>query len=83
MFGWRAKEYANDIRLSNPLALGEDILLDRKDARYVRYLSSGMDCGAHAAAVGSGQILGTQKTEEEWEVRRLLSIYLIFEGYKS
>jgi hypothetical protein len=24
-----------------------------------------MDYGAHAAAVGSGQILGTQKTEEE------------------
>ncbi|HEU4444557.1 MAG TPA: hypothetical protein VFY68_00355 [Nitrososphaeraceae archaeon] len=42
-----------------------DILLDRKDARYARYLSSGMDYGAHAAAVGSGQILGTQKTEEE------------------
>jgi len=41
------------------------ILLDRKDARHARYLSSGMDYGAHAAAVGSGQILGTQKTEEE------------------
>ncbi len=88
MFGWHAKEYANAIKLSSLLMFlegveKEDILLDRKDARYVRYLSSGMDCGVHAAAVGSGQILGTQKTEEEWEVRRLLSIYLIFEGYKS
>jgi hypothetical protein len=67
MFGWRVKVYANDIRLSRPLTVleEEDILLDRKDVRYARYLSSGMDCGAHAAAVGSGQILGTQKTEEE------------------
>jgi len=42
-----------------------DILRDRKDARYAHCLSSGMDYGVHAAAVGSGQILGTQKTEEE------------------
>jgi hypothetical protein len=45
--------------------LEEDTLLDRKDAQYARYLSSGMDSGAHAAVVGCGQILGTQKTEEE------------------
>ena len=84
MFGWPAKEYANDIRLLSPLTVLEgDILLDRKDARYAPYLSSGMDYGAHAAAVGSGQILGTQKTEEEWEEKRLLSICLTFERHKS
>jgi hypothetical protein len=38
----------------------EDIGLDRKDARHVDYLSSGMDCGVHAAVLGSGQILETQ-----------------------
>ena len=66
MFGWHAKGYANDTRLLNPLTvLEEDTLLDRKDAQYARYLSSGMDSGAHAAVVGCGQILGTQKTEEE------------------
>jgi len=43
----------------------EDILRDRKDAQCARYLSNGMDCGVHAAAVGSEQIPGTQKTEEE------------------
>ena len=54
--------YANDIRLSNPLMFlkEEDIGLDRKDARHVDYLSSGMDCGVHAAVLGSGQILETQ-----------------------
>jgi len=32
----------------------EDILLDRKDARHVDYLSTGMDCGVHAVVAGSG-----------------------------
>ncbi|HJU35201.1 MAG TPA: hypothetical protein VJ695_08780 [Nitrososphaera sp.] len=43
----------------------EDILLDRKDALRVSYLSCGMGYGVHAAAVGSGQILKTQWTEKE------------------
>ncbi len=43
----------------------EDILQDRKDARYVLYLSSGMDCDVHAAVAGSGQTQETQKIEEE------------------
>ena len=43
----------------------EDILQDRKGVRYVLYLSSGMDCGVHAAVAGSGQTQETQKTEEE------------------
>jgi hypothetical protein len=64
MYGWRAKLYANDSRLLTQLMVleeeEEDILLDRKDARCVRYLSSGMDSGAHAVAVGFGQILGMQ-----------------------
>jgi hypothetical protein len=47
----------------------EDILLDRKGARHVLYLSSGMDYGVHAAAVDSGQILETHWTEEEQEER--------------
>ena len=60
MYGWHVKVYVNDIKLSSHLTVWEeDILLDKKDARHVRYLSSGMDCGVHAAAVGSGQILGT------------------------
>jgi hypothetical protein len=60
MYGWRVKVYANDIKLSSHLTVWEeDILLDRKDASHVRYLSSGMDCGARAAAVDSGQILET------------------------
>ncbi len=42
-----------------------DILLDRKGALCVSYLSGGMGYGVHAAAVSSGQTLGTQKTEEE------------------
>ncbi len=45
----------------------EDILSDRKGALHVLYLSSGMDCGVHAAVLGSGQILGIQKIEEELE----------------
>ncbi len=43
----------------------DDIMLDRKDVRCVDYLSNGMDCGAHVAAVDSGQTLRTQKIEEE------------------
>jgi len=38
----------------------EDILLDKKGVPYANYLSSGMECHAHVAAVGSGQILKTQ-----------------------
>jgi hypothetical protein len=62
VYGWRAKEYANDIRLPNHLQVleEEDTQLDRKDVRCVRYLSSGMDNGAHAVAVGFGQILEMQ-----------------------
>jgi hypothetical protein len=47
------------IRLSNQLTVleEEDILRDRKGAPYVRYSSYGMGCGAHAAALGSGQSL--------------------------
>lgn len=61
MYGWRVKVYVNDIRLSSHLPVWEeDILLDRKDARCVRYLSDGMDYGVHAAAVGLGQTLETQ-----------------------
>jgi len=39
---------------------GRYILQDRKGVRCVRYLSSGRDCGVHAAATGSGQTIGTQ-----------------------
>jgi hypothetical protein len=46
------------------MVLEEDVLLDRKGARCVSYLSSGRDCGVQAAAVRSGQTLGTQQTEE-------------------
>jgi hypothetical protein len=42
----------------------EDILLDRKDALCVSYLSYGMECGVHAVAADSGQSLKTQQTEE-------------------
>jgi hypothetical protein len=47
MYRGRAKEYANDIKLSNHLIVPEeeDIL---------------MDSGAHAVAVGFAQILGMQ-----------------------
>jgi hypothetical protein len=45
------------------VVLEEDILMDRKDARCVGYLSSGMGYGVHAAAAGLGQTLGTQKIE--------------------
>jgi len=41
----------------------EDILLDRKGAQCVRYLSSGTDCGAHVVERDSGQSLGTLQTE--------------------
>ena len=43
----------------------DDILRDRKGVQCVGYLSNGMDCGAHVAAIGSGQTLRTQKIEEE------------------
>jgi len=39
----------------------------KRCGRYVSYLLSGRDCGVHAAAVSSGQTLGTQHTEEEEE----------------
>jgi hypothetical protein len=66
MYGLPVKVYAKDIRLSShPMVLEEDILQDRKDVRYVSCLSSGMEYGVHAAAVGLGQTLGTQKIEEE------------------
>jgi hypothetical protein len=54
--------YTNDIGLSKPLVVleEEDILLDRKDAQRVRYLSSGATSGVHAVAVGFGRILDTQ-----------------------
>jgi hypothetical protein len=32
----------------------EDILLDKEDARHVRSLSSGMECGVHAAGTNLG-----------------------------
>ncbi len=54
---WHAKEYVNDIGLSNHLLVlekVEDILLDRKDVRCVHYLSNGMDYVVHAAVLGSG-----------------------------
>jgi hypothetical protein len=37
-----------------------DILLDRKGVLCASCLSSGMEYGVHAVAVGSGQTLGTQ-----------------------
>ena len=53
--------YANDIRLSSHLIVPEeDILQEGKGVLHVNYLSSGMDCGVHAAAVDSGQIPETQ-----------------------
>jgi hypothetical protein len=48
------------LKPSRVLEEEEDILLDEKGAQHVRYLSSGMDCGVHAAVLGSGQILETQ-----------------------
>ncbi len=66
MHGWPVKVYANDIRLPSHLIVPEeDILMDRKGALCVSYLWIGMDYGVHAAAVGLGQTLGIQKTEEE------------------
>jgi len=53
----------------------EDILLDRKGARHVLYLSSGMDYGVHAAVLGSGQILETHWTEEEEQEERLCNLF--------
>jgi hypothetical protein len=51
----------NDIRLSSQLTvLDQDILLDRKGAQCASCLSSGMDYGVRAAAVGSGQTPETQ-----------------------
>ena len=37
------------------MVLEKDILLDRKDARSVRYLSGGKECAVHAVAADSGQ----------------------------
>ncbi len=42
----------------------EDILLDKEDAKHVRSLSSGTDCGVHAAVADLGQTLGTQQIEK-------------------
>ena len=75
---WRAKAYANDIRLSDQLTAleEEDILLDKKDARHVRYLSSGTaECGVRAVEANLGQSLETQQTEKElqWICQTLLS----------
>jgi hypothetical protein len=62
-----------------------DILLDRKGVLLVSYLSSGMGCSVHAAAVNSGQTLGTQWTEKEEvvEEEELLSICLTFEKQEA
>ena len=71
MYDWHVKAYANDIRSPSHIMVLEeeeeedDILRDRKGVQCVGYLSNGMDCGAHVAAVGSGQTLRTQKIEEE------------------
>ena len=40
-------------------------MLDRKGARHVDYLLTGMDYGVHAVAGDSGQTQETQKIEEE------------------
>jgi hypothetical protein len=53
----------------------EDILSDRKGALHVDYLSSGMDCGVHAAVLGSGQILETHWTEEEQQKEGLCNLF--------
>lgn len=47
-------------RALRPADGSEGILPDRKDARCVRYLSSGWDLGAHVVAADSGQSPGTQ-----------------------
>ena len=67
MYGWRVRAYANSLKLLSQrvIPVEEDILLGRKGAQYVSYLSSGMDYGVHAADVGSGQILEIQKTGNE------------------
>jgi hypothetical protein len=55
----------NDTKLSSHLMLLKgDIPPDKKDARYVRYLSIGMERGAHAVGVDLGQTLETQQIEE-------------------
>jgi hypothetical protein len=59
------KGNANNIRRSGQLTvLEEDILLDTKGARCVRYLSNGKEYGVHAAEASLGQSLKTQSTEE-------------------
>ncbi len=53
----------------------EDILLDKEDARYVRYLLSGTaEFGVHAVEANSGQSLETLQTEKElrWICQTLL-----------
>ena len=58
MYSWHAKEYVNDIGLSNHLQdLEEDMLPDRKGVQCVGYLSDGMDYGVHAAAADLGPTL--------------------------
>ncbi len=66
------------------MLLKGDIPPDKKDARHVDYLSSGMDCGVNAVTVGLGQILETHKTDEKEELKEemLLSICLTFEGLR-
>ncbi|MFL6510542.1 MAG: hypothetical protein ACJ700_05075 [Nitrososphaera sp.] len=63
VYGWCVKVCPFDIRLSSRSTLlqeEEDILLDRKGARHVNYLSGEMGFGVHAVAANSDQILGTQ-----------------------
>jgi hypothetical protein len=46
----------NDLKLQGqPTILEEDMLLDRKGARCVSYLSNGKEYGVHAVAADSGQ----------------------------
>jgi hypothetical protein len=52
------------VRSGQLTVLEEDILLDTKGARCVRYLSNGKEYGVHAAGASLGQSLKTQSTEE-------------------
>jgi hypothetical protein len=62
------------------MVLEEHIMLDGKGVGYARYLSTGMESGAHAAATDFEQSLETQQTEKGPLLRWIYQMFLMMIG---
>ena len=61
----RCKGYAPDTKRTI-LALLVDMLMVRRDARYVKFLYNGKACGVFAVGTGSGQILEARNSRIDY-----------------